>query len=112
MRTHGGSAAIVGAPGPQDAPELTEQALQIGRLLLQQPADVDAWWRPGSPERDDMRNLRECQTQPTRAPDEDEEIDGIRRVDPISGGCAAWRRQDASRFVEPQRLPPYPAFGR
>jgi len=62
-------------------------------------------------EGDDMRDLRKGETEPTRASDERQQIERVRRVPPISGGRPAWWGQDAPRLVQPERLAPDAALG-
>jgi len=94
-----GRKSVHRAPRVQCAPQLAQHAAQVGHLLFQQPAHVDAWRRAGATKRDDMSNFGEGETKPARAADEDQHIERVRGVQPVSCWRAAWRRENASRFV-------------
>ena len=85
-------------------PHFAEQLGQIGRLLLQQPAHVDAGRGPGAPKGDDVGNLRQRQPEPTGAGHEGEQGERVGRVQPITGRRSRRPRQNPPRLVQTQRL--------
>jgi hypothetical protein len=65
---------------------------------------MDARRRAGAPERHDLADFREGQSKAPSLTDEREQTESVSRVAPIARGCPMRRRQDALRFVQPQRF--------
>ena len=75
--------APVRAPRAEDAAHAREQAFEVGRLLLQQCAEMRARRGPRAAEDNDMLDLRERQAEPTSLTDEREQLQHIGWIAPI-----------------------------
>jgi len=84
--------APVRAPRPEDAAHAGEQAFKVGRLLLQQCAEMRARGGPRAAEHNDMLDLRERQAEPTSLTDEREQLQHIGWIAPIAGWLTTRRR--------------------
>src|SRR5262249_48294136 len=58
----------------------------------------------GAAERDDVLDLGERQAEPARLTDEGEQAEDVGGIAPVAGWLASWRRENAERLVQPQRL--------
>jgi hypothetical protein len=84
--------APVRAPRAKDAAHAGEQAFKVGRLLLQQCAEMRARRGPRAAEHNDMLDLRERQAEPTSLTDEREQLQHIGWIAPIAGWLTTRRR--------------------
>jgi len=100
-----------GVPGVEDLLHFPPQAVELGQLLFQQRAHVDAWTRLRTPERHDMADLLQREAEPARLRDEVQHTEHVGRIHAIPGGGASRLRHDAACFVEAQRLAGHPATG-
>jgi hypothetical protein len=104
MRADSGGTALARTPGRQDAAHFGQHPLQVGRLLLQQRADVQARCSAIASQRDDVLDLGKAEAQAASLPHEGQEPKDIGRVTPVASRRSARRRQDAARLVQADGL--------
>ena len=82
----------VRTPRAEDAAHAGEQAFKVGRLLLQQCAEMRARRGPQAAEYNDVLDLCERQAEPTGLTDEREQLQHIGWIAPIAGWLTTRRR--------------------
>src|SRR5437870_13182597 len=85
-----------------------EQVLELDRklkdLVAQEAMHVGARGAPASANRDDLFDLRKCQTEAGRLLDEVQHPDSVVVVEPVPVRGALRRRQDPLALIEADRL--------
>ena len=76
--------APVRAPRAENGAHAGEQAFKVGRLLLQQCAEMRARRGPRTAEYNDMLDLRERQAEPTGLTDEREQLQHFGWIEPVA----------------------------
>jgi len=84
--------AAVRAPRAEDAAHAGEQAFKVGRLLLQQCAEMRARRGPRAAEYNDVLDLCERQAEPTGLTDEREQLQHIGWIEPVARWLPTRRR--------------------
>jgi hypothetical protein len=92
------------APGAEDAADAAEQRSEVGGLLFEQRADMNARRGAFATECDDMLNLAERQAHAASLADEREQPQHVDRVAAIARRRPLRWRQNPSGFVQPQRF--------
>lgn len=99
-----GGEALAEAPSQHE--EVFELPVELGRLALQELMDVSAGRAPALPDRHDLLDLAERETEPLRLLDEAEHIHRLGGVQAIAVLSARRAWDHAVRLVEPNRFGP------
>jgi hypothetical protein len=97
--------------GVQDAGHGLPQALQAGDLVingvqvgLQQGDDLAVGWRLAAAQADDRADFGQAEPEVAGLADEPEQLDVVLGVAAVAGGGPLGGRQQAARFIQPDRL--------
>jgi hypothetical protein len=112
VRADDGAKAIGGPPRVENGSHPGEHAFEIGGLLFQEGPNVDTRRAPRTPQRDDVPDLGQRQSETPRLADERQQAHDLRGVAAVAGRCATGRRQNAARLVQPEGLAAQAAAGR
>lgn len=92
--------------------QFAEHAFEVGDLLFEELANVDARRCSCPPQCHDMGDFSEGQTKPACTSHEGQQAKDIRGVGAIAGRRAVGCREDSSRLVQPEGLAAQSAPGR